>query len=245
MPKPSTVDDNGLVVRSPDALRSWTLCNCDCKIITTAICFSLHRYSMRCIHLAQRCVATRHMTDNIFEMDTTALAHFSCVTCDSCVQKTDFACAYPNVTHSWIFHVLEGAEWPRFIPQFLRMIFHNSVTDVEFMVRGIRQGCPASGFLFATAFDPIFRWPHGSVISMNPTDPEFLQPGSCAYANDFADAGVSFRSLMPALSPAVMAVECIAGLTLIIGNAMGFNMAATYVKNSWIGSPESVVSFVR
>ena len=47
IPKSSTVDDNGLIVRSSDALRRLTLCNCDCKIITTAICFGLHRYSIR------------------------------------------------------------------------------------------------------------------------------------------------------------------------------------------------------
>ena len=32
------------------------------------------------------------------------------------------------------------------------------------MVRGVRQGCPAGGFLFAMAFDPIFRWLHDSII---------------------------------------------------------------------------------
>ena len=29
----TTVNDNGLIVRSPDALRPLTLCNCECKII--------------------------------------------------------------------------------------------------------------------------------------------------------------------------------------------------------------------
>ena len=88
IPKSSTVDDFGLIVRSPDALRPLTLCNCDCKIITTAICFG------RCIHPAQRCVSTRQMTDDIFKVETTALAHFACATRDSGVLLTDFACAY-------------------------------------------------------------------------------------------------------------------------------------------------------
>ena len=42
IPKSSTVDDNGLIVRPPDALRPLALCDCDCKIITTAICPGLH-----------------------------------------------------------------------------------------------------------------------------------------------------------------------------------------------------------
>ena len=51
-------------VKSPDALRPLTLCNCDCKILTLAICRGLHRYTMRCIHPAQRCISSRQMTEN-------------------------------------------------------------------------------------------------------------------------------------------------------------------------------------
>ena len=166
----------GLIVRSPDALRSLTLCNCDCKIITTAICCGLHKFSMRCIHRLSD-LSTRQMTNNIFEVETTALAQFfACVTRGSGMLLTDFACACPCVSHSWIFHVLEKAELPRFIRQFLRMIYNNIVADVEFAgktrglflkARGVRQGRLASGFLFAMALDPIFRWLHGSVIPRN------------------------------------------------------------------------------
>ena len=75
IPKSSDVDNNGLIVRSPDALRPLTPCNCDCKILTTAICGGLLWYTMRCIHPSQRCISARQMTDNIFEVETTALAH--------------------------------------------------------------------------------------------------------------------------------------------------------------------------
>ena len=37
IPKSATVDDKWFIVRSPDALRPLTLCNGDCKIITSAI----------------------------------------------------------------------------------------------------------------------------------------------------------------------------------------------------------------
>ena len=73
------------------------------------------------------------MTDNILEVETNALAHFACVTRDSVILLTDFACAYLSVNHSWIFQVLEEAELPRFIQQFLRMIYNTCVTDVEFV----------------------------------------------------------------------------------------------------------------
>ena len=70
----------------------WVLCNSDCKILTTAICFSLHRYSIRCIHPAHRCLSSRQMTDDIFEVETTALAYSACATRDSGILLTDFAC---------------------------------------------------------------------------------------------------------------------------------------------------------
>ena len=63
IPKTSDIDDNGRIIRSPDALRPLTLCNCDCKLLTSAICRGLHWYTMRCIHPSQRCISSRQLTD--------------------------------------------------------------------------------------------------------------------------------------------------------------------------------------
>ena len=165
--KTSGIDDLGRIIRSPDALRPLTLYNCDCKLLTSAFCRGLHWYTMRCIHPSQRCISSRQMTDNIFEIETTALAHVACAPQESGVPLTDFAAAYPSVNHSWIFSVLENTGLPGFLCRFLRSKNKDSIAHVEFvgaergqflMARGVRQGCPASGFLFAMAFDPIFRW---------------------------------------------------------------------------------------
>ena len=82
------------------------------------------------------------------------------------------------------------------------------------MARGVRQGCPASGFLFAMAFDPIFRWLQEVVIPRNPDNLEFLQPTQCAYADDLAVAASSFRGLMTALAPTFRSKDYTAGLHL-------------------------------
>ena len=101
-----------------------------------------------------------------FEIETAALALVACAPRESGIFLTDFAAAFPGVNHVWIFHALEKTELPEFICRFLRRIHYDSTTHVEFagttrgqflMARSVRQGCPASGFLFATAFDPIFR----------------------------------------------------------------------------------------
>ena len=60
------------------------------------------------------------------------------------------------------------------------------------MARGVRQGCPASGF----------RWLQDAIIPRNPAGLDFLQPAQCAYADDLAVAAVSFRCLMTALASA-------------------------------------------
>ena len=112
IPKTSDTDDLGRNIRSPDALRPLTLCNCGCKLLTSAICRGLHWYTTQCIHPSQRCISTRQMTDSIFEIETTALAHVACAPQDSGVLLTDFAAAYPSVNHSWIFSVLENTGVP-------------------------------------------------------------------------------------------------------------------------------------
>ena len=100
LPESSDVDNNGRIVRSLESLRPLTLCNCDCKILTAAICRGLHWYTVRCIHPSQRCISARQMTDNIFEIETTALAHVACAPRESGILLTDFAAAYPSVNHS-------------------------------------------------------------------------------------------------------------------------------------------------
>ena len=138
IPKTSEIDNNGRIVRTPEALRPLTLCNCDCKILTMAICRGLHWYTMRCIHPSQRCISSRQKADKIFEIGTAALAHVACAPSESGILLTDFAAAYPSVNDSWIFHVLEKTELPEFICRFLRRIDYDSTTRVEFagMTRG-------------------------------------------------------------------------------------------------------------
>ena len=80
------------------------------------------------------------------------------------------------------------------------------------MARGVRQGCPASGFLFAMAFDPIFRRLQDAIIPRSPAGLDFLQQVQCAYADHLAVAALSFRDLLTALAHAFHSIDRIAGL---------------------------------
>ena len=79
----------------------------------------------------------------------------------------DFECAYPRVIHEWIFRHAGHCVLFLFRILFRRMYVEN-ITTVEYggkirghfpMARGVREGCPASGFLFTVAFDPLRSQP--------------------------------------------------------------------------------------
>ena len=64
---------------------------------------------------------------------------------------------------------------------------------VSLLMRGVRQGCPASGYLCTVAFEPVSGWLMSAVLPPEPQRPWFLQRCACAYADDFALATASLR----------------------------------------------------
>ena len=79
----------------------------------------------------------------------------------------DFGAAFPSLLHEWLFFVLESMHIPANLLAFLRGIYSSGPSWVVhrgmrhgaiFIRRGSRQGCPASGVLFALACDPLFKW---------------------------------------------------------------------------------------
>ena len=222
--KSSDVDNNGRIVRSAEALRPLTLCNCDSKILTTAICRGLHWYTVRCIHPSQRCISSRQLTDNIFEIETAALAHVACAPRESGILPTDFAAAYPCVNHSWIFSCARenrSAQVHLPFPQknLLRVHYTCGICRNAPWTIPHGQGCEAR---LPCERIPNLRWPStpSFVGSRTRSFPGTLlvctsfQPVPCAYADDFAVAASSFRCLMTALAPAFRVVDRIAGLNL-------------------------------
>ena len=79
------------------------------------------------------------MTDNIFEIETTALAHVACAPQDSGVLLTDFAAAYPSVNHSWIFSVLENTGLPDFLCRFLRSFVRTALHTWNWLEQNVNN----------------------------------------------------------------------------------------------------------
>ena len=139
-PKASDIDDNGRVVGSPDALRPLTLCNFFFTNFTLLLSGEASiGNTMRCVHPSQRCISSKHMEDNKFEIETTALAHVVCTPQESGVLPTDFAAAYPSVNHSSILEKTENDSTSH--------VEFAGATSGQFLVaRGVKQGCPARCF---------------------------------------------------------------------------------------------------
>ena len=111
--------------------------------------------------------------------------------------------------------VLERAGVPQSLQLFLRGIFSNSTTSVQHapptrgqfaMLRGVRQGCPTSCYLFTMAFDPVCRWLMTNVLPPEPHR-RSLQKKACAYSEDFALAIGSLRQSLPIVADAFTGVE--------------------------------------
>ena len=139
---------------------------------------------MRCIHPSQRCSSSWQMTDNISEIETTALAQVACAPQESGVLLTDCAAAYPSVNHSCIFSVIENTGLPAFLCRFLRNIYRDSITHVEF------SGAERGQSLWPEEYDKavlrvvsLLQWPltrssdgsQESIVPKNPDNLDFLQ----------------------------------------------------------------------
>ena len=220
IPKTSDTDD----VRSPDALRPLTLCNCDCKLLTSTICRGLHWYTMRCIHPSQRCISSRQMTDNIFEIETTPLAHVACAPQESGVLLTDFARCLSQC-QSLLDLLCDREHWFACLSlSFFCEVFTGTASHTW---NSREQNEDNS--LWPEEYDKVvlrvvsflqWLWIRSSDGSKSqfsqrtPDNLDFLQPVQYAYADGLAVATSSFRELMTSLAPAFRSVDHIAGLNL-------------------------------
>ena len=80
--------------------------------------------------------------------------------------SVDIKAAFPSLIHSALFFVLHHMGFPMTFINALKKLYKDIWVQVSFrgssdhgywLGRGIKQGCPLSGSLFALAFDPILR----------------------------------------------------------------------------------------
>jgi endonuclease/exonuclease/phosphatase family metal-dependent hydrolase len=167
LPKGEYDGDVHGIARTPEATRPLTLSNAVAKVLASAMNASLSQMAARTVSPRQRgFVRGRNLLDNVVETEAAAI-HFAQYYGDtSGIALLDLVAAFPSLAHSWIFAVLRRMGVPRFFRRALAKLYRMVNIKILFggilaagftASSGIKQGCPASGSLFAIALDPFLR----------------------------------------------------------------------------------------
>eukprot|EP00959_Pyramimonas_sp_CCMP1952_P159405 3333926-Pyramimonas_sp.AAC.1 len=109
----------------------------------------------------------RSMLDNIVLIESNLLEHAVFRGAERAgLFLSDFAAASPSLAHAWILAVVQHMLIPEYVVDAVQQLYRDIYTSIRLgggtfrgyhITRGIKQGCPLSGVLFALAADPIFR----------------------------------------------------------------------------------------
>lgn len=214
LPKASQGGDDTL--RRAGETRPITLSNAIEKIFMAALNVPLRRYAERCLDPRRRgFVPGRIPSDNVLgieaHLDEWATHHDA----PAGVMLLDVEAAFPSVSHEWLHRFFKHIGSPAALCRCLKMAYSGLSTVVSFgtscsrsfrLRAGVRQGCPASGSIFAMLLDPWVR-----LLGRRLSVPEHVV---AVYADDVA---VGARSLPDAARP-------LAAAAVVLQRATGLRM---------------------
>jgi endonuclease/exonuclease/phosphatase family metal-dependent hydrolase len=222
IPKGDEPGDRGTVVRSPDLVRPISLSSTASKFFALAVNRPLAEAARVTVHPRQRgFVGGRSITDNIIEIEGFAQSYTIAEAEDPAILLFDIKAAFPSLAHQWLFVVLIRMGIPKSFIRSVKALYCGGVAVVVLqgarwgrfpILSGIRQGCPASGSLFALAIDPCFRY----IMDK-------LGPGRgilTAYADDIAAAVKELFEALPILASAFAVVGRCSALELHPGKVV-------------------------
>ena len=162
--------DESTVVREPCDTRPLSLKNTDNKVVCSVI-----NHKMRLPLSTHACsiqggfVPGRQLVANVVDLDAFGRIHGMQSTPHdpSLFTFFDFAAAFPSLSHQWIASCMIAVGLPSgAIDLILNMYCLNlalasagtDLTPLFFILSGVLQGCPLSGFLYALGSDPFLVW---------------------------------------------------------------------------------------
>jgi exonuclease III len=167
IPKGDDPNDQNIVERGPGDLRPLNLSNTDNKLVALVINGRLASLCQMTVAEQQRgFVAGRHIEDNLFQLEASAIALGSTNHKTAAAIFFDFTTAFPALAHAWIFFVLRTMGVPDYILNTILKLYTGCNAFLMFggvrvgslpICSGIKQGCPLSGSIFALAIDPLIR----------------------------------------------------------------------------------------
>jgi endonuclease/exonuclease/phosphatase family metal-dependent hydrolase len=220
IPKPSGNPLETLCSRSPGALRPISLANTDNKAIAMAFARPLGEVAANwCSDDQFGFIAGRSIWDAVLLFEAAAL-HLARRDGDAALIFIDFRAAFPSVLHGWIKAVLIATGLPVFFVNAFLSLYISVSASVRFgsgstssfpMLSGIRQGCPASGAIFALCIDPLLR----RIYAWLPSPWSKI----VAYADDIAIALRGARSMVVQLFAIIDETEPATGLSINVGKS--------------------------
>jgi endonuclease/exonuclease/phosphatase family metal-dependent hydrolase len=238
IPKPSGDPLEKLCARPPAALRPISLANTDNKVIAMAFARTLGEVASQwCSGDQFGFIAGRSIWDAVMLFEAAAL-YLSRRCGNAGLAFIDFRAAFPSILHGWIRMVLLATGLPQsFVAAF--MLLYTAVSAaVRFgncppawlpMLSGIRQGCPASGAIFAICIDPLLR----RIGAWLPSPWSWLT----AYADDLAIALRDARHNLARLFSIIDEAEACTGLRI--------NVAKSSLVPLWTTDIAAATSEVR
>jgi endonuclease/exonuclease/phosphatase family metal-dependent hydrolase len=206
----------GIGTRTCSETRPISLINCDAKVVTLVLVSPLLEVGPKIIDRIQHGgVRGRLIFDSIFTLEANMIAAARAGGEDAGVISLDFATAFPSVASEYILYCLEQAGLPCFVVNFFRHLYNNTTATTIFqgarsspfkVGRGVRQGCPASMFIFVFALQAFTRY----FQQVELQDRGLL----LAYADDLVIATKRLSLVFPALCKALQLLASTTGLKI-------------------------------
>ena len=133
IPKGDEPNDQNIIERGAGDLRPLNLSNTDDKIIALAINDRLSALCQATVSEQQRgFVADRHIEDNLFQVEASAIALSATNSRTAAGIFFDFTTAFPALAHAWIFFVLTTMGVPEgILKTILKLYSHCCLPDVR------------------------------------------------------------------------------------------------------------------
>lgn len=181
-----------------------------------AINVPFRRYAERCLDPRQRgFVPGRIPSDNVLGIGAHLSEWATHHDAPAGVMLLDVEAAFPSVSHEWLYRFFKHIGAPAALCMCVRMAYSGLSTTVSFgtsctrsfrLRAGVRQGCPASGSIFAMLLDPWVR-----LLSRRLSAPDHV---IAVYADDVAVGARSLRDAARPLAAAAVVLQRATGLRM-------------------------------
>ena len=192
------------------------LSNSDTKIITKLFDLPMaESVSVMVNHNQFGFIRGRRLHDAVLCLESWALTYSVSAPASAGNILLDQKAAFPSIAHEFLFFVLLEIGIPGVIVNAIRLLYDNNEAIVSFLGcrtdrvllrRGIKQGCPLSGSMWAICFDPVMRL----LMVFLPVPRNYLS----GYADDLAFACYNVFEAIMELQAIMGTISATTGLEL-------------------------------